>query len=322
MKSCNDKKLEKDIKFPLNLPVGKNVMMKSCTSFKIGGPADYFARPANSDELKQILEIAGENFLQCTIMGSGTNILVRDKGIRGLVLSLAGMKDEIEINDRDGDEFIVSTSAGTRLSTLCKRTMAWGLGDLSFAAGIPGTVGGAVMMNAGTGMGTMSDYLYSIDMLKDDGTVEKLHRSQLVFSHRKTQFPSLECDCASKNSPRSPMMLKASFLMKKEEKSKIIASWQTLMEKRKHSQPHGVPSAGCFYKNPQTGESAGALIDKAGLKKHRVGDAMISDIHANFIVNMGNATAKDILSLNEIVKAKIKDKFGITLYEEVILKGE
>ncbi|MBF0469711.1 MAG: FAD-binding protein, partial [Desulfamplus sp.] len=171
--------------------------MKRYTSFKIGGPADYFARPASVEELLQLLRAARNNSITSLVMGSGTNILVKDNGIRGLVISLVRMKNEIEIQDIDTDHVMVSASAGTILAALCRKTIKHGLEDFSFAAGIPGTVGGAVMMNAGTGIGTISDSLVSIDILDTDNSIKTLDRSRLLFSHRKLDFifrPSVPSD--------------------------------------------------------------------------------------------------------------------------------
>ncbi len=171
------------------------------------------------------------------------------------------------------------------------------------------------MMNAGTGTSTMADHLYSIDILDRSGTIQTLGRSQLIFSHRKLEFPSLPDE-------KIPVILSTSFLLKKGNRATIRASWQTLMDKRKASQPHGLASAGCFFKNPATGKSAGELIDKAGLKNRRIGDAMVSEIHANFIVNLGNATAHDILTLHDIIKQTVKEQFDTNLSAEVVIKGE
>lgn len=330
--------------------IRENVPLKPYTSFKIGGPADYFAQPVCSDQLKQIIEIAGKNGIPCTIMGSGTNILVKDRGIRGLVLSLVKMEGEVRISSLNKNEFLVKAPAGTILASLCKKTMGHGLEDLSFAAGIPGTVGGAVMMNAGTGTGTISDHLCSIDILNYNGTIHTLNRDQLTFLHRKLEFPSqavkghdsgqaagkaertikkISSPCSGSSvkpeiSKRSftPVILTASFVLKKGSRDKVTASWKLLMDKRRVSQPHGLASAGCFFKNPANGKSAGELIDKAGLKNRRIGDAMVSEVHANFIVNLGNATAHDILALHDIVKSTVKREFNITLSAEVVIKGE
>ncbi|MBF0199725.1 MAG: UDP-N-acetylmuramate dehydrogenase [Desulfamplus sp.] len=347
MKSCHNKN-----PFPAKLNVRMDVPLKPYTSFKVGGPADYFVQPGDMRALGQVVEIARSNGIPCTIMGGGTNILVRDRGIRGVVISLAGFKNEISIqlqsndhknnNGNENSQYMVTASAGTILARLCRKTMSEGLGDLSFAAGIPGTVGGAIAMNAGTGTGTISSHLQSIEVLDGDGTIKTVAKDQLYFSHRHLEFSASSLgsremqqnDRVKKNgvlkeknakaisTAKLPIILKGSFLLQKTDRQKIMESWQAIMEKRKLSQPHGLPCAGCFFKNPAGGKPAGELIDMAGLKKRRVGDAMVSDIHANFIVNLGNASAGDILALMDIITARVEKDFGIILASEVTIKGE
>lgn len=342
--------------FTTGIKIKKDVLMKHHTSFKVGGPADYFARPYSVRDLVQLIGVIGnishrrdigsadENRTPCTIIGGGTNILVKDRGIRGLVISLSYMKNEIDIEEIGSEQVKVSVSAGTSLSVFCRKTIKLGLEDLSFAAGIPGTVGGAVMMNAGTGVGTISERLVSIDILDRDNSIRTIDKSQLIFSYRKLEFPK---SSDSFFLPLKPIILRASFLLTRGSREKVEQSWRALIEKRKASQPYGFPSAGCFFKNPGTGNSkanstyklmkpadqiiksddqsiisAGQLIDMAGLKKKRVGDAMVSDKHANFILNLGNATANEILILKNIVKETVFEKFGVHLSEEVIIQGE
>lgn len=348
--------------FSTGIKVEKNVPMKHYTSFRIGGPADYFARPSSVRELILLIRSAQKCGMPCIIMGSGTNILVRDKGIRGLVVSLVRMRGEIEMQDLNNGHTVVSVSSGTVLAALCHKTIKHGLEDLSFAAGIPGTVGGAVMMNAGTGSGTISDRLISIDVLDQDNNLNTIDRSALVFSHRKLEFLTKNqidshCKVSVKNESClhgiakktlfksseingdkstslaladrennkkevKPVIVRASFLLKKGNREKVQRSWNTLIDKRKLTQPHGIPSAGCFFKNPGTERSAGQLIDMAGLKRKRIGDAMVSDKHANFILNLGNATAQEVVTLKNIVKETVFEKFSINLSEEVIIHGE
>lgn len=355
-------KSDSTVIFPAAIKVEKNIPMKHHTSFRIGGPADYFASPCSVRELILLIRSAQKCGIPCIIMGSGTNILVSDKGIRGLVVSLVRMRGEIEMQDLNNGCIVVSVSSGTTLAALCHRTIKLGLEDLSFAAGIPGTVGGAVMMNAGTGFGTISDRLISIDVLDKDNNLNTIDRSALIFSHRKLEFltknqidshcrvslknesclpgiarkPLLKsseingdkstslslADSKGNQKELKPVIVRASFLLKKGSREKVQRSWNALINKRKLTQPHGIPSAGCFFKNPGAEKSAGQLIDMAGLKKKRVGDAMVSDKHANFILNLGNATAQDVVTLKNIVKETVFEKFSINLAEEVIIHGE
>ena len=352
------------IHFPEGIDIRKNEPMKAHTTFHVGGPADYFVRPQTVDGLRETLVMAQKNAIPCTIMGSGSNFLVRDHGIRGIVISLAKLTEDLAIEPHKPrpdiekkrenprpiisadttektaffshdtnkiDAYRVTASAGMQLSALCKKTMALKLEDLSFAAGIPGTVGGAIMMNAGTGLGTISRHLHSIEILDGHGNVKTLEKCDLKFSHRTLHFPdgmdkdkklNSKCPERKRFSKTSPIILNATFLLTKGNSDKLNAAWQDLMDRRKASQPTGVACAGCFFKNPDDGNPAGWLIDQAGLKKKRVGGAMVSDIHANFIVNTGNATAKDILDLQDIVQKTVKSRFGITLSPEVIITGE
>ena len=322
--------------FPEDVDIRKNEPMKAHTTFHVGGPADYFVQPQTVEGLRQTLVMAQKNEIPYTIMGSGSNLLVRDHGIRGIVISLAKLPRDLKIERHKSrpeieknDAYRVKASAGMQLSALCKKTMALKLENLSFAAGIPGTVGGAIMMNAGTDLGTISHHLQSIEILDGHGKLKILPKCELTFSHRTLRFP----DGMDKNPnfkypeekrfpTASPIILSATFLLTQGNPDKLKASWQDLMDRRKASQPTGVACAGCFFKNPDHGTPAGWLIDQAGLKRKRVGGAMVSDIHANFIVNTGNATAKDILDLQEIVKKTVKNRFGITLSPEVIITGE
>ncbi|MBF0111640.1 MAG: UDP-N-acetylmuramate dehydrogenase [Desulfamplus sp.] len=311
---------------PYSIKFKKDVPMKRYTSFKVGGPADYFVQPTTLSELIAIISSMRLNNIPFTIIGGGTNLLVKDNGIRGVVVSLIRMKNEISIEPYVLEErfMVVSASAGVALAALCRKTIKLGLEDLSFAAGIPGTLGGAIIMNAGTGAGTISDLLISIDILDRDNNIKNLDRSQLIFSHRTLKFlPPFDL-------PFKPTILRASFLLSKGSKERVQKSWASLIDKRRATQPHGFASAGCFFKNPDIQNlesnsqilSAGQLIDMAGLKKKRVGDAMVSDKHANFILNLGSATASQILDLKNLVKDTVFQKFGVHLVEEVIIQGE
>ncbi|WP_170923637.1 UDP-N-acetylmuramate dehydrogenase [Desulfocicer vacuolatum] len=290
--------------------------MKKHTSFKVGGPADLFARPHSIETLEKLLKMAKFHDLPLTVMGSGTNLLVRDRGIRGLVISMDKLKYPIIITPLQQEIYRIQVSAGTILAGLYRETMAQGIGGLGFAAGIPGSVGGAVMMNAGTGEGTMADVVASIDIMDTQKGVITLPRSDLRFSHRCLSF--------NENVPRQqrPILVGATLIMARQDKKEIKAQWQTLLEKRKKCQPVQGAGAGCFFKNPPRGKSAGELIDRAGLKGFKVGNAMVSSKHANFILNMGQATAEDIIKLKHLIEKKVNTQFGIRLENEVKIEGE
>ncbi len=299
-----------------SLGIRRNEPMKKHTSFKVGGPADLFARPASLDQLEKILCLAAEYDLPITLMGSGTNLLVKDRGIRGLVISMTALKYPTVITPVEQDKYRVRVGAGTILASLYRETMNHGICGMEFAAGIPGTVGGAVMMNAGTNEGTMSHVVESIDfMLPLKGTVT-LDASALHFSHRNLSF--------NLNFPQKyqPVLVSVTLIMSPNDKIQIQTRWGNLLEKRRKNQPAHGACAGCFFKNPPRGDSAGALIDQAGLKGFRVGDAMVSEKHANFILNAGQATARDILTLKQIIEEKVHNRFGVLLENEVKIEGE
>ncbi|MFK5952191.1 MAG: UDP-N-acetylmuramate dehydrogenase [Desulfobacterium sp.] len=298
------------------LGIRQNEPMKKHTSFKVGGPADLFARPRSIDTLEKILGMVKAHELPLTLMGSGTNLLVKDKGIRGIVISMAHLRLPITITPLQQGEYRVQVSAGTILASLYRETMTQGVGGIGFAAGIPGTVGGAVMMNAGTSGGTMSDVMESIDILDRHKGIITLPRSALQFTHRCLTFTP-----ASPQTQQS-ILVGATLIMSHQDKKEIKAQWQALLEQRKKNQPIKGAGAGCFFKNPPQGKSAGELIDRAGLKGFKVGNAMVSSKHANFILNAGEATAQEIMDLKHVIEKKVHTLFGIRLENEVKIEGE
>ncbi len=298
------------------LGICRNESMKKHTSFRVGGPADFFARPDSIEALKRILHMAAIHQLPVTLMGSGTNLLVKDKGIRGVVISMAGLKHPTQITPLEQKKYRVQVSAGITLAGLYRETMNQNIGGMEFAAGIPGTVGGAVMMNAGTPGGTMSDVVDAIDFLDSHGDTITLPKSTLQFTHRTLSFN------LAPHPKQPPILVGATLIMTRNDKEKIHAQWLALLQKRRLNQPCHSAGAGCFFKNPPQGKSAGELIDRAGLKGVKVGDAMVSEKHANFIVNVGEATARDILTLKHIIEKRVHDRFGILLENEVKIEGE
>ena len=290
-----------------------NEPMACHTSFKVGGPADLFAAPGSRNELISIIERADQLGIPVTLMGSGTNLLVKDGGIRGLVVTTRMMNKNIALGVQGDGKHFISASAGVVLASLARASMDQGLDGFSFCAGIPGTVGGAVMMNAGTLSGTIAGPLASLEVLGKDGKVQTIDSSKLVFSHRKTSFNGLGSKV---------LLLGARFFLVPGDKKEIRTRWLSLLEKRNSSQPGGLASAGCFFKNPQGARPAGFLIDKAGLKGKQFGNAMVSRTHGNFIVNLGGATAQEILTLKEMIEDEVKKKFNVDLKPEVKIEGE
>jgi len=298
------------------LGIKQNESMQKHTSFKVGGPADLFAQPRSIETLKKILGMAKAHELPLTLMGSGTNLLVKDKGIRGIVISMAHLKNPTIITPLHQGKYRIQVSAGTILAGLYRETMVQGIGGMGFAAGIPGSLGGAMMMNAGTSGGTMSDVVESIDIIDLQKGIITLPKSSLKFSHRCLMFND------NYHRQQRPILVGASLIMARQDKNKIKAHWQDLLEKRRLHQPSHGAGAGCFFKNPPQGKSAGELIDRAGLKGFKVGNAMVSSKHANFILNVGQATAQDIMALKNIIEKKVHIQFGILLENEVKIEGE
>ena len=308
----------------------ENVPMSAHTSFGIGGSADLFAKPGSREELAGLVAMTEKEGVPVTLIGGGTNILVLDGGIRGVVISMKGILTPInlienqdknlkEIKKVNSETVRVTAPSGILLAKLARFAMEKGFSGLGFCAGIPGTLGGAVMMNAGTNIGTMADVVSKIGVLGPHGELRTFDQSELIFEHRSLTFQVPEWE------PKGNVVVLSVAMdlhQRVQEKFKLKADWNTLLKYRKNTQPVSMASSGCFFKNPKGGMPAGMLIDKAGLKGCRVGDAMVSDIHANFIVNLGSARAVDVLALKSIVEETVMDEFGVKLEAEVQINGE
>lgn len=275
--------------------------MSRQTSFKVGGNADIIIFPKTQEEICYIINQAKISGVPFTVIGNGSNLLVRECGIRGAVIKTTAMDNSITVN---GDT--ISCSAGTPLTRLCLFALEHSLTGLEFAYGIPGTVGGAVFMNAGAYGGEIKDVLTHTTHISPDGKCETVLAENLNLSYRKSFY--------SENIGYT--VTGATFKLKKGEKSEIKAKMDELMGKRKDKQPLEFPSAGSTFKRPE-GNFAGALIEQCGLKGHTIGGAQVSEKHAGFIINRYGGTADDILSLIEFVKNKVKTETGITLEPEV-----
>ncbi|MBC2715799.1 MAG: UDP-N-acetylmuramate dehydrogenase [Desulfobacteraceae bacterium] len=283
------------------------------TSFRVGGPADAYVTATDENEMTYLIKWVKENNLPFFIIGGGTNLLVKDQGIRGVVISMAdGL---VKISQHGAT--VLSAMAGASLSALCRFAINHGLSGLNFALGIPGTVGGAIRMNAGAWKGDMSDVLDSIRIILPDGSIESVDKTGLTFSYRSLSFAA-----ENRRDLSSCVIIEGRFLLSHQRPEFLKAKADSLLNARKKSQPTGFASAGCFFKNPDNRESAGKLIDLAGGKNLRVGDAEVSTKHANFIVNRGRATAEDILRLMNIVQEAVFKKFNIMLEPEVKIVGD
>jgi len=271
------------------------------TSFRIGGPVEVMVFPKNIHELSALMKLCAEAGVAPAILGAGTNILAPDAGIKGIVIC---MKDAMDGMERI-DQYRIRIAAGVTMSRAAVFAATQNLGGLEFAHGIPGTVGGGVYMNAGAYGGEIADICETVDVMTTDGEVKTLSCSEMGFSYRHSR---LEED--------GGIVVNAVFKLTPRPESEIRAQMQDFMLRRKASQPLDLPSAGSAFKRPVGGYAA-ALIDQAGLKGYRIGDAAVSEKHAGFVVNLGCATAKDVTTLMRQVAEKVFENSGIKLDPEV-----
>lgn len=307
----------------------ENEPMCKHTSFKVGGPARYFVKAENADDLKEAFTLARENKLPYFILGNGTNLLVADKGFDGIVITLAGKFSEI--NDLGNGAFNVG--AATPLGRFARTAMKQGFAGIHKLAGIPGTLGGAIYMNAGAYGQEIGTCCTKVTVLDSDGSIRELSNADCAFGYRQSIFSLRHCEAGSRSNP-SGTILSATFqLPAASAEGKTVADLEAelaeCMAKRKASQPLNMPNAGSTFKRLEHGSAdmpqqiaPGYYIEQTGLKGYRIGGAEVSTLHANFIVNAGGATAADIKQLSEFVQQKVTEKFGIELHREIILLGE
>ncbi|WP_136479333.1 UDP-N-acetylmuramate dehydrogenase [Acetivibrio thermocellus] len=279
--------------------------MKNHTSFKVGGPADILVTPVSVSQLSQILKLCKNKSVPVFVMGNGTNLIVRDKGIKGVVVKIFDNLNQFTVKDD-----IITAYAGILLSRVSTIAYENGLTGLEFACGIPGTLGGAVAMNAGAYGGEMKDVVVETEYMDKDGEIRVVRDDGHQFGYR-TSF-------IQKN---SGIVIKTSMKLKKGNKEEIKALMDDLTQRRQEKQPLEMPSAGSIFKRPE-GYFAGKLIEDCGLRGHRIGGAEVSQKHCGFIVNTGDAKAKDILDLIEYIRNTVKMKFGVDMQTEVRIVGE
>ena len=277
----------------------ENEPMSKHTSYGIGGPASAYITPRDRDDLCSILKFAVENDITVYFIGSGSNLLVSDDGINGIVISPAKSLKMLEIEENS-----IVAESGVMLGKLVKETMKRNLTGLESLIGVPGTLGGALMMNAGAFGGEISNYLISVDVMTSKGKLKSYKANEIDFSYRFSSFSTDE------------FILLARFTLKFEDPNIISERRKVASSGRKTNQPLRFRSAGSVFKNPKD-HAAGYLIDKVGLKGKRIGDAEISTHHANFFINHGNASASDITGLIELAKNAVLKKFDIELELEI-----
>lgn len=279
--------------------------MKRHTTFRIGGPADFFLLPSTVDEVRGILEICREEELPYFILGNGSNLLVSDKGYRGVIIQLYRNFSNISV---EGNE--ICASSGALLSQIAAAARNASLTGFEFAGGIPGTLGGAVFMNAGAYGGELKDVLKEVVVMTEQGEILTLPVEKLDMGYRTSRIKKA-----------GYLVLEARLVLEQGDMDKIRDITKDLTEKRVSKQPLEYPSAGSTFKRPE-GYFAGKLIMDAGLRGYQVGDAQVSEKHCGFVINKGNATAADVLTLIENVREKVQEQFGVTLEPEVKFLGE
>ena len=280
-----------------------NESLKKHTTYGIGGPADLMIFPKSKQDLIKVIEIINENKIQLTILGSGSNVLVSDNGIRGAVISLKNSLKQIEVDDN-----ILYAECGTMLGKIVKHAVKNNLIGLENLNGVPGTLGGALIMNAGAWGGEISENLIHVEVINSKSEIQKIQKKDLNFSYRQSSFN------------KDDILLSAKFNLKKADKDIIKENFIEAQSGRKKSQPLNKRSAGSLFKNPKN-NSAGKLLDEAGLKGSSIGDAKISEKHANFFINDGDASSRDMLMLIKKAHKEVKDKFNVNLSLEVKLMG-
>lgn len=291
----------------LKITKGKMILdapMKNYTSMKVGGVSDVLFFPKDIEELKTLIKHSQRLKIPFFILGNGTNIIVRDNGIPGWVINLSQGLKKIEII---GEE--IEAEAGLSLKKLIRASVKKELTGLEPLVGIPATVGGAIMMNAGAWGVEIKDLITSVHFMRTNGEIFEKYREELKFTYRRLNIPD------------KWIIIKGRFRLKRGKRESIIENLKFYLEMRERMQPWTFPSAGSIFKNPKE-VSAGKLIEELGFKGFRLGDAMISNIHANFIVNIGKAKAKDIIDLIELVEKKVYRERGILLQREVRVVGE
>lgn len=286
-----------EIEYKLNEP------MKNHTSFKIGGNAEIFLTPNTPEKCAEAIRICKKLDVSYIVIGKGSNLLVNDEGIKGAVICISNAMSDIRLLEQN----VIYCQSGASLASVCNFALENSLTGLEFAYGIPGNIGGAISMNAGAYGGEMKDIVISCDYVDDKGIVKTLSKEELDFSYRHSFF-----------SDKNYCIVGATLKLTIDDKEKIHNTMTELLSRRKEKQPLEFPSAGSTFKRPE-GSYASLLVDQCGLKGFSVGDAQVSEKHAGFVINKGNASCKDVLELMSEVKRIVFEKTGYVLEPEVKL---
>ncbi len=288
---------EKDVR--LDEPMKKHI------SFRVGGPADILVKPRTEEQLKNIITFIKKENLPYVVKGNGSNLLVKDGGIRGIVIEISDNFNSYEIEGN-----IIKVQSGALLSIIGRAALKQNLKGFEFAAGIPGTIGGALAMNAGAYGGEMKDIVKSVKLMDTEGNIFEYTNEEMQFGYRKSILSKTDY-----------IVLSAEIELEEGSYEEIKEKMNDFTNRRVTKQPLNLPSAGSTFKRPE-GYFAGKLIDDSGLRGITLRGAQVSDKHCGFVVNLGEAKAKDILDLMYVVKSTVKNKFGVTLEEEVKILGE
>lgn len=289
--------------------IAKQEPMKKHTTFRVGGPADYFVTPKTVEEVAQLVKLCRQMDMPYYVVGNGSNLLVSDGGYRGVIIQIYKEMNAIRFEETP-EGAILYAQAGALLSKVGSAALVEGLTGVEFAAGIPGTVGGAMVMNAGAYGGEMKDVVRTVTVLTPEGQVMVLANEELDFGYRTSVV-----------SKKEYIVLEASFSLSRGDKDAIKARMEELREQRTTKQPLEYPSAGSTFKRPK-GYFAGKLIQDAGLRGFRIGGAQVSEKHCGFVINAEDATAEEIWTLMCRVSALVEEKFGVRLEPEVKRLGE
>lgn len=286
--------------------IEQNISLAGFTSFKIGGCAKYFAQPSTKEEIIELLKWSHSTYTPYYVIGSGSNLLISDSGYDGLVICLDSRYNHFKIPTED----ILYAEAGAMLTKMSSHTCKLGYNDMLFACGVPGTIGGGIIMNAGINIGELKDVVVDMQVLDKDLNEITITNEQAGFKYRDSNLKEyfiLSARCS---------------LRHKEEPETVLSKRRELLKKRKKTQPNNYPNAGSIFKNPPA-DHAGRLIEAAGLKGTQIGGAQISELHANFIINKtGTAKANDVHQLIKLAQSKVKKQFDIELQLEVKLLGK
>jgi UDP-N-acetylmuramate dehydrogenase len=307
-KESNESPLEAELKSIAGLKVKLDEPLARYTSMKIGGPADYFIEAETDAALASLLVLLRRHEMRFYLLGNGSNILISDRGVRGAVIHLAGDFKQIEWHEAS-HAIVAKVGAVYAVTQLVRAAARKGYSGLEFAEGIPGTVGGALYMNAGAYGSEFEKVVDAVEAMSAEGGSILYRRGEMTFSYRDSHLPT------------GTVITRAHLRLLKGETVEVDSKVRELVGRRKSSQPSGFPNSGSMFRNPP-GDYAGRLIDAAGLKGKRIGQAQIAERHANFIVNLGGAKAEDVRQLMRLAQAEVLRQFGVELNPEVKMLGE